>query len=126
MTMNEQKEILEKAIEDMCKSLNSYGTDEILKLLVRFSNQDRIINELLLIYPTTVAMAEVFYNKPVYKIDEKTFQNLVDANPDIWVRKEIEGQKEDQKTSSQILQKRKITKSKKGKASATVEVLNTQ
>jgi hypothetical protein len=44
MTINEQKEILEKALEDMCKSLNSYGTDETLKLLVRFSNQDRIIN----------------------------------------------------------------------------------
>ena len=111
--MNEQKEILEKAIEDMCKSLNSYGTDEILKLLVRFSNQDRIINELLLLYPTTVAMAEAFRNKPVYKIDEETFQNLVEANPDIWIRKEIVEQREDQKTPPQIPKKRRIAKKKK-------------
>lgn len=111
--MNERKEILEKATEDMCKSLNSYGTDEILKLLVRFSDQDRIINELLVLYPTTVAMAEAFHNKPIYKIDEKTFQNLVEANPDIWIRKEIAEQREDQKTPPQIPKKRRIAKKKK-------------
>jgi len=42
-----------------------------------------------------VATAEAFHNKPVYKIGEKPFQNLVEANPEIWVRKEITEQRED-------------------------------
>jgi len=43
MTMNELQEILEKAREDMCKNINSFGTvDEILKLLIKVlkSRQD--------------------------------------------------------------------------------------
>lgn len=96
----------------MCKCLNSYGIGETLKLLVRFSNQDRIINELLITYPTTVALGEILYNKPVYKIDEKTFQKLVEANPDIWIRKEIMEQIEDKKTIHHISKRRRIVKKK--------------
>jgi hypothetical protein len=71
-------------------------------------------------YPTTVAMAEVFYNKPVHKTDETTFQNLMEANPDIWVRKEMAEQNEDQKAPCQVPKKRKISKSKKRRISTTV------
>jgi len=59
---------------------------EIKKLFVKFANQDRIINELLVIYPTTVVLGEIFHKKPIYEIDEKTLQTLLEANPDIWMR----------------------------------------
>lgn len=84
--MNAENEILDDAIDAMCKNLYSYETNEILKLLVRFSNQDRIINELLVIYPTKVVLGEVFHKKPIYEMEDRTFQALLDANPDIWIR----------------------------------------
>ena len=120
MTADEHKEIIEKATEEMCKSLNSFGPDETLKLLVRFANQDRIINELLVIYPTTVVLGEIFHKKPIYEIDEKTFQTLVDANPDIWMRWGKNSREDNLETHPKNPKKKNITKRKKRRISTTV------
>ena len=76
MTVNEQKEILEKASEEMCKSLNSFGTNETLKLLVTFSSDDVIVNELLARFPSIVAIGDFFCKKPVYEIDKKNISEF--------------------------------------------------
>ena len=120
MTMNEQVEILDKALENMCESLISYGSDEILNLLVRFSSQDRIMNALLVMYPTIVAIGRMFGNKPVYEIDERTLNKSVDANPYIWTRTEIPKQTDNQAFVPHVPKKGKTPKSRKRKASSPV------
>jgi hypothetical protein len=87
MTANEHKEVLKKASGDMCKALNTFGSEETLKLLVDFSS-DLVVNELLTMYPSIVSTGNFLYGKPTVQIDEKTFRTLMDANPDIWIKRE--------------------------------------
>jgi len=115
-----KEEAIEKAHTEMLKALNHFGPRETLSLLVEFSNEDAIVNELLVMFPSIVAVGDFFYNKPVYEIDKKTFQDLVDANPNIWIRKERDGGEEGCKTSPEIPKKRRITKKKKRRASPPV------
>lgn len=113
MDANQKEEAVGKAHTEMLKSLNRFGPRETLSLLVEFSNVDVIVNELLLRFPSIVAVGDFFYHKPVYEIDKKTFQDLVDANPNIWIKKEKHGGEEGCKTSPEIPKKRRISNKKK-------------
>ncbi len=84
----EWKEAMKKASEDMCQALNAFGSQETLKLLLEFSKDDLIVNELLTMYPTIVSTGNFLFGKPTFQIDEKTFRTLMDANPDIWIKRE--------------------------------------
>ena len=50
--------VFEKASEDMLQTLNTFGPSETLSLLVRFSGHDPVVNQLLMKYPSTVAIGE--------------------------------------------------------------------
>jgi hypothetical protein len=96
MNVNEQEEILRKATEHMIKSLNCFGQDETLKLLVRFSNGDVILRELLAIFPSIVTMNHFLYRKPIIKIqmNEEAIEYILDTNLPFLVREQIGSEKD--------------------------------
>ena len=83
MNKGEWEEILKIAYKEMCKALNSFGSGETLRLLLEFSGDDPIVNELLTKYPSIVSIGNFLCGKPIVQVDEKTFQTLMDANPNI-------------------------------------------
>jgi len=80
------KETLRKASQDMVKSLNTFGSENTLRLLLEFSKEDLIVNELLTRYPFIVAIGDFLIGKPIVQVDAKTFQTLMEENPDIWIK----------------------------------------
>jgi hypothetical protein len=52
------EEALEMATKEMCKTLNSFGPTATLNLLVSLSNQDRIVDGLLPLFPSIVATGD--------------------------------------------------------------------
>ena len=92
MNANEQKELVRKATENMVESLNSFGLSETLKLLVRFSNQDAVLRELLIIFPSLVNLNLFLQGKPVYKIqmNEQLLERLLDTKFPFLIREETE------------------------------------
>jgi len=86
MNTGEWEKVLEQASKDLCKTLNIFGSVETLRLLLEFSQCDPIMNELLTKYPSIVAVGDFLLGKPTVRVDEKTFQALVDANPEIWIK----------------------------------------
>jgi hypothetical protein len=92
MDANEQEEILRKATEHMVQSLNSFGMSETLKLLVKFSNQDAILRELLTIFPSLVNLNLFLQGKPVYKIqmNEQALKQLLNTKVPFLIREETE------------------------------------
>ena len=82
------KEALKKASKELYKTLNTFGSKETLRLLVEFSGDDPVVSELLAKYPSIVAVGDFLIGKPTVQVDPKTFQTLVDANPDIWINSE--------------------------------------
>ena len=85
MNTGKWEETLKQASKDMCKALNNFGSGETLRLLLEFSRDDLIVNELLTKYPSIVVIGDFLIGKPIVQVDEKTFQTLMDANPDIWI-----------------------------------------
>jgi len=92
MRANEQEELLRKATQNMVESLNSFGLSETLKLLVRFSNQDAILRELLTIFPSLVTLNLFLQGKPVYKIqmNEQALERLLDTKFPFLIKEETE------------------------------------
>jgi len=92
MNVSEYEEILKKATEHMVQSINSFGLGETLKLLVKFSNQDAIVRELLTIFPSLVTLNLFLQGKPVYKIqmNEQELERLLDTKFPLLIREENE------------------------------------
>jgi hypothetical protein len=105
--------VLEQASKDMCKALNSFGSEETLRLLLQFSKDDLIVNELLTKYPAIVAIGDFLIGKPTVQVDEKTFQTLMDANPDIWIKTEKNNPKEERKVCEETTRRPKRTRNRK-------------
>jgi hypothetical protein len=92
MNANEHEEILKKATEHMVQSINSFGLSETLRLLVKFSNQDAILRELLIIFPSLVNLNLFLQGKPVYKIQmsEQALERLLDTKFPFLIKEENE------------------------------------
>ncbi len=114
--MNINEEPLRKATENMVESLNSFGINETLKLLVEFSNRDAILRELLIIFPSLVTLNLFLNGKPVYKIkmEEKGIKRLLDTNFPFLIREEKE-RDEDGNTRKKASRTSKKTRSRKRK-----------
>ncbi len=71
------EDLWEKAFDEMCKSLDKYGCDEILHILIANSHKDIVVHHLLLTYPRVVAGAGFLsgfrYN---IKVSKRLFQKL--------------------------------------------------
>ena len=52
VSKEEWDKVIEKASEAMAQALNTFGPSETLNLLVRFSNNDPVVNHLLMKYST--------------------------------------------------------------------------
>jgi hypothetical protein len=105
------EEILENAFSDMVKALNSFGCKEVLNLLVVYSREDFFVHKLLERYPAVVAIGQFLYRKPIFQVDEKTFQSLMDANPDIWIKREKNNPEEERNICKKPAKKLKKNKS---------------
>ena len=68
MVSNEEWEkMMEKGSEAMIQALVNFGPSETLNMLVCFSNNDPIVNQLLMKYPSVVAMGDFFGRLLVYE-----------------------------------------------------------
>ncbi len=116
MNANEHEEILQKATKHMVQSINSFGLGETLKLLVKFSNQDAIVRELLTIFPSLVTLNLFLQGKPVYKIqmNEHELERLLDTKFPFLIREENKKEK-DGNTRKKVSRTPKKTKSRKRK-----------
>ena len=119
ITASKQEENIEKATEQMIKSLNCFGQDETLKLLVNFSNQDSILGELLAIFPSIVTMNHFLFGKPIikFRMTNRGLERFLDTKFPFLVKEENEREddrnnhRKASKTSKKIRrQKRKIQK----------------
>jgi hypothetical protein len=119
MNTGEWKETLRKASEDLCKALNSFGSGETLRLLLEFSGDDPIVNELLTKYPSIVSIGNFIYGKPIVQVDEKTFQSLMDANPDIWIKSEKNNPEKEHKICEKTPRRPKRTRNRKRNLTST-------
>ena len=92
MNVDEYEEILRKATQHMVQSINSFGLSETLRLLVKFSNQDAILRELLIIFPSLVNLNLFLQGKPVYKIqmNEQALKRLLDTKFPFLIKEENE------------------------------------
>ncbi len=88
MNRIEWKKTLEKASEDLYKTLNTIGPSETLKLLLEFSKDDLVVQELLATYPSIVSIGDFLFGRPILQLDRETFRTLFDANPEILIKKE--------------------------------------
>ena len=76
MNTGKREEILKQASQDLCKTLNAFGSRETLRLLLEFSRYAPIVNELLTKYPFIVAIEHFLLGKPTVQVDEKNISNL--------------------------------------------------
>ena len=119
MDTGEWKETLKVASKELCKSLNTFGSVETLRLLLEFSKDDPIVNELLTRYPFIVAIGDFLIGKPIVQVDEKTFQTLVDANPDIWIKTEKNNPKEERNSCEKAPRRPKRTRKRNRNLTST-------
>ena len=119
MKTGEWENVLEQASKDMCRALNSFGTGETLRLLLEFSRNDPIVNELLVKYPSIIAVGDFLNGKPTVQDDEKTFQTLTDTNPEIWIKTEKNNPKEEHKTCEKTPRRPKRTGNRKRNVAST-------
>ena len=99
MDVKELEEILTKATDAMVKSLNSFGPSETLKLLVKYSNEDWILRELLARFPSIVTTSLFLYRKPVIKVqvNAETIERFSKSYFPVFKREQSE--KEEETTS---------------------------
>lgn len=64
------KRMLASARKALVKSLNDFGCNATLDLVVRLSAQDMVANELLCLYPKVVSMGEFLARIPVIHMSE--------------------------------------------------------
>jgi len=72
MDKEEWEKILKKASKDLTKSLEKFGANEVLGLLVVHSHDDPVAWYLLTRFPTVVALGEFLSTLPIVKMHEKT------------------------------------------------------
>jgi hypothetical protein len=71
-----QEEVLKKAFDDMCRGLNKFGPKEILNLMVIHSHRDEVVHQLLIRYPTVVAIGDFLSTLPVREVNRRTLKRL--------------------------------------------------
>jgi hypothetical protein len=71
-----REEVLKKAFDDMCKGLNRFGPKEILNLMVIHSHRDEVVHQLLIRYPTVVAIGDFLSTLPVREVNKRTLKRL--------------------------------------------------
>lgn len=71
-----QEEVLRKAFDDMCKGLNRFGPKEILNLMVIHSHRDEVVHQLLIRFPTVVAIGDFLNTLPVREVNKRTLRRL--------------------------------------------------
>ena len=103
----------------MCRTLNTFGSGETLRLLLEFSKDDPIVNELLTKYPSIVAIGAFLIGKPTVQVDEKTFQTLLDANPDIWIKNEKNNPEKERNICEKTPRRPKRTRNRKRNLTST-------
>jgi hypothetical protein len=64
---NSGEDVYKKAFGDFCVALDAYGPREILDLLVINSRRDEIIYQLLVRFPTVVALGDFLATLPIVK-----------------------------------------------------------
>ena len=119
MNTIEWKEALETTSKELCKSLNTFGSVETLRLLLEFSQYDPIVNELLAKYPSIVAIGDFLIGKPTVQVDPKTFQTLVDANPEIWIKTEKNNPEKEHNVCEETPRRPKRTRNRKRNLTST-------
>jgi hypothetical protein len=119
MSTGEWEKVLQQASKDMCIALNSFGSGETLRLLLEFSQNDPIVNELLTRYPSIVAIGDFLIGKPTFQVDEKTFQTLMTANPDIWIKTQKDNPEKEQKICEKTPRRPKRARSRKRNLTST-------
>ncbi len=70
------KDVWERAFGDMCRSLDKFGRYEILDLLVTHAHRDRIVNQLLVIYPGVTATVEFLSTLRTVKVSKRLFNKF--------------------------------------------------
>ena len=71
------EDVWEKAFGDMCSGLDKFGRYEILNLLVANSHRDRVVNDLLVTYPSVVATGNFLSNfRFTVKVSKRLFKKL--------------------------------------------------
>lgn len=68
---NSAENVWERAFGEMCKSLDRYGPDEILRILITNSHNDIVCRHLLVTYPQVVAIGQFIASLPVFKPSQK-------------------------------------------------------
>jgi hypothetical protein len=119
MNTGKWEKVLEQASKDMCKALNSFGSEETLRLLLQFSKDDLIVNELLTKYPSIVAIGDFLIGKPTVQVEKETFQTLVDANPDIWIKTQKDNPEKEHKICGKTPRRPKRTRNRKRNLTST-------
>ena len=116
MDVKELEEILTKATDAMVKSLNSFGPSETLKLLVKYSNDDRILRELLTRFPYIVTTNLFLYGKPVIKVqvDAQTIKRFSGSYFPLFKREQEEEDRTIPRKAPRASKKPRGRKCKKG------------
>ena len=76
MDKKEWEGILEKASKDLFESLDKFGPNEVLDLLVVHSHNDPIVHDLLTRFPTVVSLVEFLKTLPTVKVNKRTLNRL--------------------------------------------------
>ncbi len=88
MEEKREEELLTKATGDMVEALNKYGASDVLDLLVRFSDQDWALKQLLVKFPSVVSVSHFMFKKPLFKIKGLSVKEFFDTHCPIRIKKE--------------------------------------
>ncbi len=72
MDKEEWEEVLKKASRDLTKSIEKFGPNEVLDLLVIHSHNDPVAHDLLTRFATVVSLREFLGTLPIVRMSEKT------------------------------------------------------
>ena len=67
---------MEKASKDLFDSLDKFGPDEVLDLLVVHSHKDPVARDLLIKFPIVVTFGKPLSTMPIVNVDKRTFEYL--------------------------------------------------
>ena len=68
---NRREKALMLATKEMCKTLDSFGPTATLNFLISFSNQDYIVNELLPLFPSIVAIGGFLSRSSAQRVEDE-------------------------------------------------------
>lgn len=79
---------MEKGFEAMVQAINTFGPSETLNFLLSFSNNDPVVNQLLMKYPSVVAVSEFLGRLLVYenendKVKEINVKRMCDGKGNV-------------------------------------------